>query len=69
MYIQRYKENRNSTNRTKLEGIGKRIEILSQRLIAKKKISFQKTEIRAFWEFYRSSRDNFGHWPFAWSKE
>lgn len=37
MYIQRYKENRNSTNRTKLEGIGKRIEILSQRLIAKKK--------------------------------
>lgn len=59
MYIQRYKENRNSTNRTKLEGIGKRIEILSQRLIAKKKkISFQKTEIRAFWEFYRSSRDN-----------
>lgn len=42
MYIQRYKENRNSTNRTKLEGIGKRIEILSQRLIAKKKDIFPK---------------------------
>lgn len=69
MYIQRYKENRNSTNRTKLEGIGKRIEILSQRLIAKKKDIFPKNRNSGVWEFYRSSRDNFGHWPFAWSKE
>lgn len=68
MYIQRYKENRNSTNRTKLEGIGKRIEILSQRLIAKKKrYLFKKPKFGRFGNFIGQAVTI--HWPFAWSKE